>query len=107
MIMLDSNELFTAYCKAYNKFGLYISFDEEEKWDEIIKACPFLTKEEHYNIFLNGFGYVFFDTKEEMEKAYESTVGDDGPTKLNSYNGLARVYALTCDNTGQLLNENT
>jgi len=39
--------------------------------------------------------------------AYYRTVGDDGPTKLNDYNGPCRIYALTCDPFGQLLNENT
>ena len=48
-----------------------------------------------------------FDTEKEMEKHYDLTVGDDGPTKYNSYDGECRVYALTCSNTGELLTENT
>ena len=35
------------------------------------------------------------------------TVGDDGPTKDNSYTGMARVYAVTISNKGELLTENT
>ena len=59
------------------------------------------------NILSDQYGFLLFDTKEEMVLHYNLTVGDDGPTKLNKYNGKLGVYALTCNNDGELQTENT
>jgi hypothetical protein len=59
------------------------------------------------SLWYYGTCIVLFDTEEELLYAYNRTVGDDGPTKLNPYNGPARVYARTCDQDGNLITENT
>ena len=56
---------------------------------------------------MDGLGYLFFNTEAECCAAFEDIVGDDGPTKKNPYDGPMRVYALTCDPHGELMNENT
>jgi hypothetical protein len=101
----NSTKLFKEVCKLSNKWGLYLNYDwsEENSLEEILKAAPFLTSDDiihDKNVFL-------FDTENECRKHYDMVVGDDGPTKSNSYNGSTRVYALTCDNTGQFRTENT
>ena len=97
-------QLAQAYAKSNNKFCMYISFDNTMDWKELEKAAPYLTTDQ---LFHEGTCILTFDTEVEMQNYYNLTVGDDGPTKLNSYNGEARVYALTITNTGELSTENT
>lgn len=108
MIKLDRREILQKYCAATKKFGIYISFDiDNYSVEEILKACPIFNFDTDTQILFDGIGFLIFDTQEEMEKIYDQIVGDDGPTKFNSYSGPAAVYALTCDNNGEFLNENT
>ena len=104
--ILDHTESFRQLCKAASKFGMYISFDFGD-FKGAAMAAPYLNIDDHFQIISDGCGILLFDTREEMENYYDMTVGDDGPTKLNNYNGLTHVYALTCDNTGNLLTKNT
>jgi len=106
-IINDSETILSSLCKSHEKWGMYISFVDDTDLQEIFKAAPYLNTEAFMHTCVNGCGYILFDTEEEMMDLYHQTVGDDGPTKLNSYNGPARVYALTCDPQGNLLNENT
>lgn len=108
--ILDNHKLFQLACKLQGKWGLLLGFhwEEEEGWlDEMVKACPFLDLQTDYQAVGDGQGVLFFDTREEMEHYFDLVVGDDGPTKLNPYDGPAKVYALTCSPIGQLWNENT
>ena len=93
-------------CKAEGKWGMIITFDPDFGWDEIRKAAPFLD-EYDLQIYLDGAGFFLFDSQEECEEHYDMVVGDDGPTRLNDYNGQCRVYALTISSDGQPMNENT
>lgn len=105
-------ELMQAYSKVTGKPCMYISFGDEiytdarEWFDEICKAAPYLNIGHYGQILADGQAILEFDSEEEMNRHYDMTVGDDGPTKLNPYDGLARVYALTCIN-GELRRENT
>lgn len=74
--------------------------------EEIFKAAPYLNMDD-YQIIADEHGIIIFDSAEEMEHAYQQTVGDDGPTALNQYNGKCRVSALTCYADGSLGGENT
>jgi len=99
-----------ALCKATQKWGLYINiFLPEDCFDfrEVVKAAAFLDLETDGQVLADEEGWILFDDEESMLDAFDSCVGDDGPTHLNSYNGPIRVYALTCSPEGQLLNENT
>jgi hypothetical protein len=100
-------DLFAATCKGEKKFGLLISFDPDHNWNEISQAAPYLNLDKDIDIFLSGNGYFMFDDEAEMEKIYNLTVGDDGPTESNSYSGPARVFACTCNPDGELMTENT
>lgn len=99
-------------CKAKNKWGIFVSFclSDDEDITECLKAMP-LVKDfyvsDRIDFLCDGGGYLLFDSQQECENWYWSVVGDDGPTKTNSYNGPFRAYALLCSPEGVLLNENT
>ena len=100
-----------------NKFYIYISICSEYIYDicnskkldpvsELKKAIPFLTISQAFNFYFKECKVLEFETEEDMLNCYDQIVGDDGPTKLNSYNGPVKVYALTIYK-GKLMNENT
>ena len=98
---------FKLLCKLQDKWGLYISGLDFGSLEEVVKAAPYLKWPQDAQVLMDGVAFIFCDTEEEMNHLYDQTVGDDGPTKFNSYNGSARVYALTCDPRGNTMNENT
>jgi hypothetical protein len=104
-------DVLQAISKGLEKPVLYISFalPSISEWDEWIgelrQAAPYLFDGcvfKYPQILSDGNGYLVCDSKEEMEELYNLTVGDDGPTATNPYDGPVRVYALTSDG-----NENT
>ena len=103
--ILTEHDILRVICKAKCKWGMFVYFSTNDSFDEVVKAAPYLNK--NAQILSDGRAYVITDTKEELDNFYYQTVGDDGPTKLNSYNGSAKVYALTCNPEGNFLNENT
>jgi hypothetical protein len=111
MKLFTVHESMQALAKAIGKPCMYISFETSDGFVEIEKAAPYLAGGEYNDnklqIICDGCGILIFDNEIEMEKYYKMTVGDDGPTKSNSYDGNARVYALTCGADGELQNENT
>jgi len=105
---LNIHDAFQALCKATKKWGVAISFGDVEDYADVEKAAPYLTLEDDFQIIISdGRGIILCDTEEEMNSIFHQTVGDDGPTELNSYNGPVRVYALTCSPDGKMLTENT
>jgi len=108
MRIIDTNDVLSELCKNSKKWGIFINTSSEyQDLEEVLKAAPYLNVKEHIQILIDGVGWILCDSEEEMENLYWSTVGDDGPTRKNSYNGPVKVYALTCDPNGILLNENT
>jgi len=106
---MTETELFQMACLFQRKWGLLLSFNPDNL-DEVYKAAPYLKPKKGRTTpasVFDGECYFFFDTQTEMMHFYDQTVGDDGPTRLNPYNGPARVYALTCDPEGKLRTENT
>jgi hypothetical protein len=114
---LTNTVLLEDYCKATGKYGMFINIGDwrtDEELKEIFKAAPYLDSE-NSNDFLNyisqilcdGQGFIICDTRAEMERYYDLTVGDDGPTALNDYSGPCKIYALTCSPENGLENENT
>lgn len=106
-------ELMRAYSRTTGKPCMLINFEHEfenlgvdECFDEVLKAAPYLTLQEHSQIMVDGCAVLEFETEEEMWQHYHLTIGDDGPTKENPYNGPAKVNALTCVD-GELMAENT
>lgn len=118
MVPMCTRRLMEEYCRITGKYAMYISFcwlDADPELavpvEELEKAAPYLaTQDENEDgmmeILGDEQGVLIFDTEEEMDHYYNLTVGDDGPTSLNPYDGKARVYALTCGPEGTR-NENT
>lgn len=103
---IDDLVAFPIVCKAKKKWGIYFSFLSEDMLS-VDNAAPWLKNDKSIQCVADGHGIALFDTEADMLKAYESTVGDDGPTVSNPYRGHVRVYALTCNPKGVTLNENT
>ena len=110
MSYMGTIEICKLACKTSNKYGLFISFDNEvnshEDWLEL-QAASGGTLEATGQSILDGLGLKLFESKAEVDEAYNHIVGDDGPTPANPYDGPARIYALTIGPNGEALNENT
>lgn len=106
MTILDDDDALTELCRATKRWGMLISFDPDDH-AEVMKAAPFLNIETAAQVLCDGFGILLFDSEEECRTTYSETVGDDGPTVTNPYDGPARVYALTCGPDGEFRQENT
>lgn len=107
MRILNEMEVLQELAKALNKPCMYISNLDNPNWKEVERAAPYLKFSLHGQCFIENHAILIFDDETEMETVYKLTVGDDGPTELNRYNGDVRVYAITCSANGELLNENT
>jgi len=116
MQKIDKMEALRLMCKATKKWGMYIGIPSLEEVPERVaahfdtelkKAAPYLDLDDDYQIISDEMCYLLFDSEEEMQKAFDMTVGDDGPCRKNKYNGPVRVYACTCDDKGELMNTNT
>ena len=101
-------ECMQALAKFLHKPCMVLHFPNECDFDKNgqLKPAPFINFLEHGQILMDGDAILVFDSDEEMELHYNQVVGDS-PTKMNSYNGDCRIYAVTCDAEGNLLHENT
>ena len=96
MKVLTKMDLIEKFAKLSNKFCIYISTIEKFSINEIKKDVPFLPLDACY-LLLNTFLILTFDTEKEMEEHfYQISEIDTG-----------KVYALTCSNKGEFLDENT
>ena len=111
MKIMHLTETLQELCKNTKKYGMFISlssFDGALTFAELLKAAPYLGQGENTDqLMADGYGYLLFDDENEMKAYYNQTVADDGPTKINPYNGKTKVYALTCYPDGSLGTENT
>lgn len=104
---LDRVEVLRRLCQAENKAGLFLSFEwAKGSPEDILLAAPYLKRRDCIQILADGVGYILGDP-EEIAALYDQTVGDDGPTQQNLYNGPACVYALTMTPDGRPGMENT
>jgi len=102
---LPTTQAMQELCKLTKQWGLYIGWcvPDDVSIQDVIEAAPYLKE----SPLLYNDGGIILGTKEEIQALFEVTVGDEGPTKTNSYSGKARVYALTCGPDGRFMNENT
>jgi len=110
MKKLEISEAMQVVARSLEKPCILLHFPSDwESFDlsEILEAAPYLNWEEHSQMIADEVGIIVCDSYEEMQRLYKLTVGDDGPTKTNPYNGKARIHALTCNAQGELENENT
>lgn len=91
-------------CLARKQYGLLLG-TEDQDFDQLKMAAPYLSEDD---VIALAFGeiYLFFDTMAECFNAFERTVGDDGPTELNPYDGPVNVYALVCGPDGEFWDNN-
>ncbi len=74
----------------------------------IVRAAPYLAGwDTLMQATCEGGAYVICANACVQDELYTQTVGDDGPTATNAYNGPARVGALTINADGATQNENT
>lgn len=105
---LSGHEIVEALCRATGKWGLYLSLNATESPKDLMLAVPYLQLlDEDHGFWDHGGGIILSDTEKEMRELFQRTVGDDGPTPLNTYDGPVRVYACACSPSGQLLGCNT
>lgn len=95
-------------CENTGKWGLYIrhSTIDAPTNPEIRKAAPYLSEQQARDLLLYDYGLIL-GSQEEIENLFWQTTGEDGPTKLNDYDGPTRIYACTCNPSGDLVHENT
>ena len=109
--VLTVTQLMQLVAKTIDKPCIFLSFqfmNEDAGIDEMIKAAPYLNWDNHVQHIMYVVAVIICEDYDEMQRLYWMTVGDDGPTKTNKYDGKkARVYALTCNAQGGLENENT
>jgi hypothetical protein len=111
--VLTTLDMAYAACKVAGKWGMFISIntpDNSDHWDDIdetLKAGPWLNVCDHMQLLTDKVGLVLFDSETEAWDIYGQTVGDEGPTKTNKYNGPGNIYALLIDAGGHAITENT
>lgn len=98
------------FCKQQKVWGVYISYalqpdgEDSDSWikneEELYKAAPYLNRDKDYQLIFDEGGFILCDSEEEAFNVFDQTVGDDGPTKLNKYNGPMRVYAIVAGPRG-------
>jgi hypothetical protein len=96
--------------KSLNKWCLFISFTgntDRADHREMRKAVPYLDYVDATKLYCGQQLFLVCDDKKECHKLFDQTVGDDGPTLTNSYNGYARVYAEIIGPDGKSRGENT
>ena len=113
----DDTDVFRSLCQTTKRWGLFISysainvtnslFEDFDLAPEVIKAAPYLDTYEALMLIYDKNKFLTFDTRKERDEAFDLTVGDEGPTKRNKYDGIVKIYALTCDPDGTFGNENT
>jgi len=111
MKLLTDIKLAQAFAKVMGKPVIYFNLGEQD-FEEVVKAAPYLANWQDDNdnmaqIMFDGSGFILCEDEAEMKEYYYQTVGDDGTTKYNPYNGPARVYALAIEADGEIGTENT
>lgn len=109
VMLSDASTVLQELCRLRGAWGLYLSHVPSAGIGpyELHRAVPFLDEAEALKLWHSDRAWLFFDSEAAMTEAFGQVVGDDGPTGSNDYDGPARVYAITCAPTGDLLSENT
>lgn len=92
------------HCKHTKLYGLYLCFELSE---EVPLAAPYLNFLDDGQLLIDGQCLITDESISVIENLFAQTVGDEGPTKWNSYSGNSRVYALIIDKNGDFLTDNT
>lgn len=113
MNQINNFDLLEWYCRGRRCWGLLISSKGDNdgrrnKRKGLALAAPWVVKDNFlFEDLLSGETvFVHFDTESMAREAFDQTVGDDGPSRLNDYNGPVRVYACLAGPDG-VITENT
>ena len=109
MKALSGNEVLSATAKGLARWCMQVGVHDDNV-EEVLKAAPWLLALGRPDLdFLvqDGGGVFSFESEDECRKAFLNTVGDDGPTASNPYDGPVKVYACVCAPDGRLMTENT
>lgn len=107
MLLLTVEKLLTHYCLTRQQWILQLSYCSVDEPKEIIKAAPFLRLHEASQLALRETIFFPFNMECAARHAYDTVVGDDGPTKLNKYDGPCKILATLWNSRGEVVNENT
>lgn len=105
MVIYDIISLLQEHARVADKYCMYISWLGCNDPTELVKAAPYMKDEEDI-LYILSETVLVFDTAEEAYSHYNVTVGANGPTEYNDYDGPARIYALMCSNIGEIIKEN-
>lgn len=107
---LDHVAVIEAAVRSVGAWCLYLSVSSSaDDTDDIACAAPYLDSIDGEAWFRLSTGeplYVFGE-EADLRRMFEATVGDDGPTATNRYDGPARVYAMLVSPTDGVMTENT
>lgn len=109
--ILTSLDCLQELCKYKGCWGMLLCFPDisigeyrHTYFGEVQKAVPYISMQDLFG--MGGNTMFLFGPCKEIESRFWQTVGEDGPTPENTYDGPARVYAITCDQNGHLQHEN-
>lgn len=106
--VLDVHQMASEACRLHKQWGLYVSGSMEDlDGCGRVNAAPYLSFHDHTQVALDGQGLLLCETEDECWRLYVLTVGDDGPTATNPYDGEDRVYAMVINPEGVIVTENT
>lgn len=80
-------------CKRFKLWALYISWLDDANIHNILEAAPYLTMDDDYQMLSDCTGVVLCESEKEVWKIFDQTVGDEGATEANQYDGPGNVYA--------------
>jgi hypothetical protein len=107
MEIMDKHKILARLCRETKKYGMFISFSEEEAYSTVVKDAPYLSVGCD-QVLNDGEGWLLFDNEDEMHEYYDETIGDDGPVcGIDEVCEPGMIYALTCNPNGQFETENT
>lgn len=108
MKVIKDNEQLSLVAKGLKKPLLWLSAGSFEFTGNPHPAAPYLgTGDALMELYVNGGVLLVCDDMKEAWSLYKQTVGDDGPTATNPYNGEERIYAMLVDADGKIITENT
>lgn len=111
MHIMTQHDVVEYVARTLGKPCLYVSFGAQYGADydytEICKAAPYLSIVKHGQALIEGRAIIVCESEDEAYELFNQTVGNDGPTPANPYDGNARVYACIYSADGEPQTENT
>ena len=103
-------ELFPSVCRGERLWGLFLSINKTSQ-EDIIRQAPYLSGHQASCLAAEGFLVLLFNERRELDITFGQT-GATGGRVTGTYRpqknpvGKGGLYALTCDPTGELLDDN-